>query len=63
MLFRQSVREYDDVIGTSDPDLSDFRRAARCGTATYRGHGDPAVASSYRCTGRPHRYDGHFLIL
>ncbi|MFJ4102986.1 tannase/feruloyl esterase family alpha/beta hydrolase [Amycolatopsis japonica] len=26
-LFRQSVREYDDVIGTSDPDLSDFRRA------------------------------------
>lgn len=26
-LFRQSVREYDDVIGTSDPDLSAFRRA------------------------------------
>ncbi|GAB3741958.1 tannase/feruloyl esterase family alpha/beta hydrolase [Amycolatopsis oliviviridis] len=26
-LFRQSVREYDQVIGTSDPDLSDFRRA------------------------------------
>ncbi|WP_410673868.1 tannase/feruloyl esterase family alpha/beta hydrolase [Amycolatopsis sp. cmx-4-68] len=25
-LFRQSVREYDDVIGTSDPDLSAFRR-------------------------------------
>ncbi|GAA3837767.1 tannase/feruloyl esterase family alpha/beta hydrolase [Amycolatopsis tucumanensis] len=26
-LFRQSVREYDRVIGTSDPDLSDFRRS------------------------------------
>lgn len=26
-LFRQSVREYDDVIGTSDPDLSEFRRS------------------------------------
>ncbi|VVJ16198.1 Uncharacterised protein [Amycolatopsis camponoti] len=26
-VFRQSVREYDDVIGTSDPDLSAFRRA------------------------------------
>ncbi|HEY3471376.1 MAG TPA: tannase/feruloyl esterase family alpha/beta hydrolase [Amycolatopsis sp.] len=26
-LFRQSVREYDDVIGTSDPDLSAFRRS------------------------------------
>ncbi|WP_181774882.1 tannase/feruloyl esterase family alpha/beta hydrolase [Amycolatopsis pittospori] len=26
-VFRQSVREFDDVIGTSDPDLSDFRRA------------------------------------
>jgi hypothetical protein len=26
-LFRQSVREYDAVIGTSDPDLSAFRRA------------------------------------
>ncbi|MEU5695039.1 tannase/feruloyl esterase family alpha/beta hydrolase [Actinosynnema sp. NPDC020468] len=26
-LFRQSVREFDDVIGTSDPDLSAFRRA------------------------------------
>ncbi|OXM54952.1 tannase/feruloyl esterase family alpha/beta hydrolase [Amycolatopsis alba] len=26
-LFRQSVREYDRVIGTSDPNLSDFRRA------------------------------------
>lgn len=26
-LFRQSVREFDDVIGTSDPDLSAFRRS------------------------------------
>ncbi|NUT50404.1 MAG: tannase/feruloyl esterase family alpha/beta hydrolase [Saccharothrix sp.] len=26
-LFAQSVREYDEVIGTSDPDLSRFRRA------------------------------------
>ncbi|MCP2198946.1 tannase/feruloyl esterase family alpha/beta hydrolase [Lentzea flava] len=26
-LFRQSVREYDDVIGTSNPDLSAFRRS------------------------------------
>lgn len=26
-LFHQSVREYDDVIGTSDPDLGGFRRA------------------------------------
>jgi hypothetical protein len=26
-LFRQSVREYDRVIGTSDPDLSAFRRS------------------------------------
>lgn len=26
-LFRQSVREYDGVIGTSDPDLSAFRRS------------------------------------
>ncbi|GAA0636301.1 tannase/feruloyl esterase family alpha/beta hydrolase [Kutzneria viridogrisea] len=26
-LFRQSVREFDRVIGTSDPDLSAFRRA------------------------------------
>jgi hypothetical protein len=26
-LFRQSVKEFDDVIGTSDPDLSAFRRA------------------------------------
>ncbi|WP_328603591.1 tannase/feruloyl esterase family alpha/beta hydrolase [Amycolatopsis sp. NBC_00345] len=26
-LFRQSVQEYDHVIGTSDPDLSDFRAA------------------------------------
>ncbi|MEV4313986.1 tannase/feruloyl esterase family alpha/beta hydrolase [Actinocrispum sp. NPDC049592] len=26
-LFRQSVREYDDVIGTSDANLWDFRRA------------------------------------
>ncbi|QFU88504.1 tannase/feruloyl esterase family alpha/beta hydrolase [Amycolatopsis sp. YIM 10] len=26
-LFRQSVREFDDVIGTADPDLSDFRRS------------------------------------
>ncbi|WP_329064555.1 tannase/feruloyl esterase family alpha/beta hydrolase [Amycolatopsis sp. NBC_01480] len=26
-VFRQSVREYDDVIGTADPDLSAFRRA------------------------------------
>ncbi|WP_439377228.1 tannase/feruloyl esterase family alpha/beta hydrolase [Amycolatopsis lexingtonensis] len=26
-LFRQSVREYDRVIGTADPDLSGFRRA------------------------------------
>ncbi|MEU7532189.1 tannase/feruloyl esterase family alpha/beta hydrolase [Saccharothrix sp. NPDC042600] len=27
VLFRQSVREYDRIIGTSDPDLSGFRRA------------------------------------
>jgi hypothetical protein len=26
-LFRQSVREFDDVIGTSNPDLSAFRRS------------------------------------
>ncbi|HUQ58495.1 tannase/feruloyl esterase family alpha/beta hydrolase, partial [Lentzea sp.] len=26
-LFRQSVREFDDVIGTSDPDLSRFRES------------------------------------
>jgi len=26
-LFRQSVREYDNVIGTADPDLSAFRRS------------------------------------
>jgi hypothetical protein len=26
-LFRQSVREFDGIIGTSDPDLSAFRRA------------------------------------
>lgn len=25
-LFRQSVKQFDDVIGTSDPDLSEFRR-------------------------------------
>ncbi|MEV6230969.1 DUF6351 family protein [Saccharopolyspora shandongensis] len=26
-LFRQSVKEYDEIIGTANPDLSDFRRS------------------------------------
>jgi hypothetical protein len=50
-LFRQSVREYDDVIGTADPDLSAFRRAGGK-LLTYIGTADnlipPGGALRYR---------------
>jgi hypothetical protein len=50
-LFRQSVREYDDVIGTADPDLSAFRRAGGK-LLTYVGTADnlipPGGALRYR---------------
>jgi hypothetical protein len=50
-LFRQSVKEYDGVIGASDPDLSDFRRAGGK-LLTYVGTADqlipPGGTLSYR---------------
>ncbi|MFE3451253.1 tannase/feruloyl esterase family alpha/beta hydrolase [Nonomuraea sp. NPDC059194] len=50
-LFRQSVKEYDDVIGTSDPDLSEFRRSGGK-LLTYVGTDDqlipPGGTLSYR---------------
>jgi hypothetical protein len=62
-LFRQSVREYGDVIGTADPDLSAFRRAGGKlltfvgandqlippgGTLTYRARVERAMGGSQR---------------
>jgi hypothetical protein len=41
-LFRQSVREYDKIIGTSDTDLSDFRRAGGK-LLTYVGTADQLI--------------------
>ncbi|WP_328618213.1 tannase/feruloyl esterase family alpha/beta hydrolase [Amycolatopsis sp. NBC_00355] len=41
-LFRQSVREYDDVIGTAGPDLSAFRRAGGK-LLTYVGSDDQLI--------------------
>ncbi|GAA4528965.1 tannase/feruloyl esterase family alpha/beta hydrolase [Amycolatopsis samaneae] len=41
-LFRQSVREYDRVIGTADPDLSAFRRAGGK-LLTYVGTADQLI--------------------
>ncbi|MFE0020647.1 tannase/feruloyl esterase family alpha/beta hydrolase [Amycolatopsis sp. NPDC059021] len=41
-LFRQSVREYDSTIGTSDPDLSAFRRAGGK-LLTYVGTADQLI--------------------
>ncbi len=62
-VFRQSVREFDDVIGTSDPDLSGFRRAGGKlitfvgaddqlippgGTVQYRREVDRALGGAHR---------------
>ncbi|WP_406636551.1 tannase/feruloyl esterase family alpha/beta hydrolase [Amycolatopsis sp. WGS_07] len=62
-VFRQSVREYDDVIGTADPDLSAFRRAGGKlvtfvgsddqlippgGTLHYRAEVERAMGGSHR---------------
>ncbi|WP_439382916.1 tannase/feruloyl esterase family alpha/beta hydrolase [Amycolatopsis lexingtonensis] len=41
-LFRQSVREYDGVIGTADPDLSAFRRSGGK-LLTYVGTADQLI--------------------